>query len=391
MITRLTKKYLREFCTLTLILAAVFSFWMAGQVKAGSFSSGKDTVSDSRPSVVSNHTILFTTASAWASGNTFTATYSSAVTAPTWAIGDFDVSFDGTSGTDTEVVLSGTVATAVTWRASGSGTILTFIMGDTAVWIPGASKKVQIEIGKNATSGGSGSNQFTNPPKGSVAVGTARINSVDLSYGTTATDTGKALFATLEGVTISATVAQSLSASINTVPSAACDSSFTADSAATMTNTSVSFGTITPDTFYHGCHDIVVVTNALNGYSATAQANTTLYGSLSMANTIPNFSGFGANPTLARGWGASNTYGFGFSCDDMNGAGRCLADFTASGTNSYRPFLDTAVAAQANTTFISSSTATNSTSRVDYRIIVTTTQVADTYSNIITYIITPTF
>ena len=120
-----------------------------------------------------------------------------------------------------------------------------------------------IKIGSNATSQNQGAHWITNPSTG----GTYTV-SVGGSFG----GSGNVLISINSGVTVAATVAESSALTASSVNAA----NGTADDGATVntvtsTATSVPFGTISPNTFYQGCQDLIVPTNAGNGYSLTVQ------------------------------------------------------------------------------------------------------------------------
>src|SRR5207237_5485663 len=79
------------------------------------------------------------------------------------------------------------------------------------------------------------------------------------------------------GVTVQATVAESLALTVSSVKAVNCS----ADDGATVTaidttSTTIPFGNVSLNTFYIGCQDLIVSTNAGNGYSLTVQESSVM-------------------------------------------------------------------------------------------------------------------
>ncbi len=383
MAKKIAKKYRKEVFTLSLILVAVFCFWAIGEVKAGSFTGEKDVMSDSRPSQVSNHTITFVTETAWSNTTTFKITLAGLFVPGSVDFTDMDFSWDG-SGTATELVLSGTANTANTWKATIAGnTEISFVTGNNADYLPGALKTCIVEIGTNAT-GGAGNAQYTNPAKSVPGSGSADVYQVNLNYAGTATDTGRTYVAIIEGVTVTATVAESLSAGISAVTTALCDTDFGDQSDATVTNTSIAFGSVTQELFYHGCHDITIGTNG-SGYTITSQESDQMTaGSNTILDTLCDAGT--CSESTAGTWTSAAIHGFGHGCLGAS----CNAAYT--NTWFYRQFASIGEASpETAQALMSSASPAISTARVEYKLSVDTLQLPGDYSNTVVYIFTPTF
>jgi len=377
----IAKKYGKEIFTLSLILVVSLAYWGIGKVQGASMTAEKDVLSDSRPSTLSNHTIYFTTASAWNTNSTFTITLNGGFTTPPTAPGDFDFSF-GTNGTESDVGLSSATNTTNTWKVAVSNTLITFITGNTAGWVPANGNKCIVEIGKNAA-GGSG--QYTNPAK-AAAPGTADTISIDLSYGP-GTDIGKAIVAVIDGVTVTATVAESLSSSITIKGATECNTNFGTKSAvASSSNTSIGFGTVTPGTFYHACQDLAVATNAVNGYSMTSQENSMMSsGTSSIPDTNCDTT---CTQVTGAAWIVTSNYGFGHGCKDITGTA-CIASY--ANTNIARQFADVTSNTEIPQAIMSYAGPANNTSQVEYRLNASPLQPPADYTNTIVYVVTPNF
>jgi hypothetical protein len=162
------------------------------------------------------------------------------------------------------------------------------------VYVP-TSTQVTIKIGSNATVGQQGGHWITNPSTGGVYT---------ISVGGTFGGSGNMLVSINAGVTVQATVAESLSLSVASISALGC----TADDGASInsvstTGVAVPFGTLNANTFYQGCHDIQVSTNAGNGYSVTVQESSmrTADGRFSIPDTTCDAAPVASRPQLGRG------------------------------------------------------------------------------------------
>lgn len=397
-VLKITKKYHREVFTVALVLVVLLGFWTIQQAQGAAFTGERVLLQSSIPATASWQEHRFVIPAAWAVSTTFFIDLGGLFTTPPDGVEDFDIEFGVgalESANQSEVSLlfgTGAPPDIDDWQVViTNNTRITFRTASDGASIPSANHTVYIEIGTQADFGGAGDTSYTNPAKIS-AEAIADTYTITYDYNA-AVDTGAAMVAVIEGVTVSATVSESLSVTVGTVSSGDCDTSFTSENDASANATAISFGPISTDTFYHGCLDWVVSTNAANGFSATAESNSALQ-IVSTTTTIEFFTvtAATANPTTAYVWGATNTYGFGYTCDDENGGTVCNTDFTSGANNSYRPFADKSLGTPEDPAeFLSSSTATASTSRIDYRLKTVATQAAGDYTNILTYIFTPTF
>jgi hypothetical protein len=154
------------------------------------------------------------------------------------------------------------------------------------------------------------------------------------------------------------------------------------------TATSVPFGIISPNTFYQGCQDLIVSTNAGNGYSVTVQESSamrTVDGRFSIPDTTCD--GGTCSESTAAAWANATKNGFGHTCFNQS-MHDCNAAYS-SGTN-FRQFANIAGGETAQAV-MSSSTAATATGRVKYRLSAGSGQVAGTYTTIITYTIYATY
>jgi len=263
------------------LITGVFALYMSTPAQADALTSVSDTLSSSAPDAASNHTILFVTPTGI--GDTADTTITVQLTGFTLGILDFndiDLAVDDDAacdGTFTDRTLAATNGTDQ-WGVATSSDTITFSSPDAGSG-EGivAGRCVQIEIGTNATGGG-GNNQVVNPSK-VAAEGTADTPTIAIAGGFG--DSGDALVAIIEGVTVSVTVDETLAFTIAGVASGSCtgDTGDLADTAnpVTTTATTVPYGTAgEPNEFYVGCQTLTVNTNAGSGYAVTGEVDTSL-------------------------------------------------------------------------------------------------------------------
>jgi hypothetical protein len=266
-----------------------------------------------------------------------------------------------------------------TFRAAGGSTLTLVPPSGTGVYVP-TSTPITIKIGSNATIGQQGAHWITNPSTGGIYT---------ISVGGTFGGSGNMLVSINSGVTVQATVAESLSLSVSSIGALSC----TADDGATITAigtapTSVPFGTISANTFYQGCQDLIVSTNAGNGYSVTVQESSamrTVDGRFSIPDTTCD--GGTCSESAAATWTNATKNGFGHTCFNQS-MHDCNAVYS-SGTN-FRQAADLSAGETAQAV-MSSSTAATATGRVKYRLSAGAAQAAGTYTTLISYIITGTY
>jgi hypothetical protein len=379
----------------SLLLASTAAYLLVAQTQAAALTSVSDTLSSSTAGAVSNHTVVFTLATAIADdSSTITLT--------------FPVGFNMGSVDENDTDISGSVTGEMTTAAdcSGaeevgvdiSGQVITFSIcngdnGDLA-----SSETVTIEVGTNATASGTGANQITNPSK-TAGIGTADISTI--SIGGTMSDNGDALVATIEGVDVTVTVDESLSFAIAAVASGSCDAA-DQDSAVSSNLTggiNVPYGSITANNLVDGCVTLTVGTNASNGYATTIEILPQLLtsGSDTIAEGDCDTGGESCDDTTTGQWATNTNNGFAYCMEDVTGNAAETADGTgwAAGgqcddaTPEFKTF---PVAASKQDVMASAGALTASdVSQTAYRLSVSSTQAAGNYSATVTYIATPTF
>jgi hypothetical protein len=276
-----------------------------------------------------------------------------------------------------EQTIAGAAPNTTQWGAAVSGQVLTFTSPSNASTYIGGGETVTIEIGTNATAGVTGDQQITNP--------TAASYTISIAANGASPDTGALVVAIISGVTVSATIAESLTFAIAAVNDTLCTLGGTA-TAVTTTAATVPFGTMNANSFKKGCQTLTLNTNAGNGYSLTSQETDQLTnaGSQIISDTTCD-TGTCTESTSAAWATATANHGLGHTCSGLD----CAA--TYSSASNFRQFASIADTETAVQMMSSSSPVTNSTSTVVYKLSVSGSQSSGDYSNVVVYIATAQF
>lgn len=398
--------------SLSLLVMGGGFYYLTKDVKAASLTSLRATINNSTPSATSTWTIQFVVPTLINESDTIVLNFDTLGTTDQFTLDgnlqadDFDLAedTDGTPGTCSGTLTDETLGVTFTsnnWTVgvNTSTDTVTFTATSTVGTYIAANACVVIEIGSNATSQATGSRFITNPAK-VAAAGTADIYDLAVSFtGNAAADSGSALVAVIEGVTVSVSVDESLSFSIAGVASGSCTQGGTATAITTTTST-VPFGSsgLTAETFYKGCHDLTVGSNATQGYTISVQENTSLLASSGATIDDTTCDAGDCTEVIASGtttaWETATNNGFGYTCSGS----QCDSDFATATEFSQFPCTGTAAqcdggsGGEAAQTPISHATSTSDqTNRIVYKLSFDTVQEAGDYSNTITYIATPTF
>jgi hypothetical protein len=225
--------------------------------EAASVTSLSDTLSDSAPSVGSDHTITFITPTGVANGETIIISLADGPFAlGSVAFDDVDV-MDDTTDLDVAASCSGTEQ--VGFATSTNTITLTFCPGDGGS-IPAAGTTT-IQIGNNATFGTAGNAQLTNP-----AVGSYEIN---LTVG--ASDVGSTRVAIIAPVVVTAAVDTSFTFTVAGLPGGTDVNSVV--TTGTSTATTIAFGALTANNASSAAQRLSVSTNASYGFAVTVQTD----------------------------------------------------------------------------------------------------------------------
>ena len=206
-------------------------------------------------------------------------------------------------------------------------------------------------------------------------------------------DNGLSAFAVFQGVTVTATVVEDLSVTIN----ASSCSSYLQDSAQSIASatTSIGYGNIVAEDFYDSCQGIDIGTNAANGYIArihkTQQLTSGGLDVISDGNCDSS-----CTISASEDWGTDTNNGFGYCMQDktLNGAGVADSEWDTvycgpSGTQQFKLISNSTSTAES---IMQSNSATSTNSAwIAYRLSVDSAQAAGTYSTEIIYTVTPKF
>jgi hypothetical protein len=154
------------------------------------------------------------------------------------------------------------------------------------------------------------------------------------------------------------------------------------------TASSVPFGTVSANSFYQGCQDLIISTNAGGGYSLTGQESSALLTSNGTSIPDTRCDAGTCTESAAAAWATASNNGFGHTCANQGGVHDCAAAYSA-GVN-FKQFANIA-GGEAAQAIMTSSTPAAATGRVKYRLSRSAGQSAGTYTNIVDYILTGTF
>ena len=345
--------------------------------EAANVTTLSNTLSDSAPSVVSDHTIYFETPTGVVNGQTITVDFSDGP----FVVGSVDATdIDVQDGsTDLSVAADCTGTDQIGAAFSGTTLTITFCAGDGASLAAGAS--TTIEIGLNATGGDA---QLTNPVAGSYQI--------PVTAGSA--DSGETRVAIVESVTVTATVDTIFTFTVSPVAGGVLVN--TADTTGGPTTaTAIPFGELAADTASTAAQDLEVSTNAANGFVVTVTADQQL--SSSNGADIDGFVD-GAFTSTPTGWaspsatpGAENEAGhWGLSSSDTT-LTPGLSDLYNGGDN-FVSASTTPVEIFRHDGPTDGSVVGEGTATAIYTVEVTALQeAADDYTATLTYVATPVF
>lgn len=335
---------------------------------AATLSSVSDTLANPTANASSSHLIVFTTPSGITAGQTVVITFTGYANLGKVGTTSIDIKTGASTTTAAQIGVNGVNGASI-WGVSTSTNVLTLTAPSSGT-LPTAGHVVMIYIGTNAISQASGTQMLTNPTAGSY---TPTIVAGADSGSFTLTIIANAI------VSITATVAQSLSFSILSSTSTAFSNSIYYG---TLSSSNVKFASSTNilgDTASTTAHRLLISTNAPAGYTITMQGDT-------LRNQ-------GATSTFITPIGGTATGG-------IVGTAQFGINVTASGGTS--PI----VATEYNTTnqygYAASSTAADTvaynnvptavtTFSIQYMANIPATQAAGAYSTAVTYVGTANF
>ncbi len=348
--------------------------------EAANVTSFSDTLSDSAPAVVSDHTIAFTTPTGVTNGQTITVSFANGP----FVVGSVDYTDIDVATTSGEFSLATDCSGSEMASAAFAGTLLTITMCPGDGGLIAANGTTTIQIGLNAAGGNA---QLTNP-----AVGSYEIN---LTAG--ASDTGSTRVAIVSSVNVTASVD-----TLFTFTVAGVAGGQTVNQAhttgGTTTATTIPFGQLQANTASTAAQDLTVTTNARNGFVVTVTADSQLESS--NGSDIDGFRDGSYDSTPVQ-WeapggtlGFENEYGhWGITSDDATLTGSLTNIFNVgAGGDRYVSASTTPVEVFRHDGPIDGTGQGQGTTRVGYRVQTTALQeAADDYQATLTYVATPVF
>jgi hypothetical protein len=362
------------------------------KANAAALTFVSDTLSDTATSSPSNHTIVFTTPTGIAAGETFTIQFD-----PT------DSAFDLSAVDQTDIDVSDAVAgdKTIVAGAPGAGEWGYTIAGDTMTFTAGAGLVVAangtttVEIGTNATFGVAGDAQIVNPD------GTQASISYVIRIGGTMADSADTRVLMVQHVELTAAVETIFEFEVLGV---VAGEAINGDEVTAVDSTSVTlpFGILTPGNDKTLGQELRVKTNATHGYAVTVQADGNL---LSATGADINPFRDDAATAVPEAWGVDpiatldddTTYGHeGITSEDadLNGNEFGVALFAGNFIAAPRVVLshDGPVTWAGDYTTPLTYNPDKATTRVGYKIEITALQEAATdYTQSLHYVATPTF
>lgn len=303
-------------CTFAIIL------WSLGVptirfAEAANVKSFSDTLSDSAPSTVSNHTITFVTPTGLAAGETISLEFETGFTGiASLTAEDLDLSVNGSD----QSLIDG-AASGANWNVTAAGQVIDITSGTSTI---GTNATVTIEIGTNATFATSGDSQITNPAVGSYWI------TVDVGNS----DSGQSMVAIVNTVTVTASVDTIFNFTVNGVNNGLSVNG--ANTTGTSTSTAIPFGQLVADTPATLAQDLSVSTNAANGFVVTVQTDQQL--SSTNGSDIDGFidGAYTSSPTQwaapSQTLGQENTYGhWGITSNDDTVTGALIDAYDVGG------------------------------------------------------------
>lgn len=355
------------------LVASVFVPLTATQARPASF---KDVLGDSRASTASSETLTWTAGASSTVGSSETLTL-------TWPAG-----FGG---------ISSITSSDVTWTDNGNSKTIGANCSSTNLSLT-ASTTYLLFTACSTYSGSAGAAIVVTLNGTNKITNHATPGAYTVNGSSTDDSSQNTMIYVTSGVTLSATITETLSFQVNAVTTGNCPTTGGTKPAAS-TSTTVPYGTINSDTFYDICQQLQAGTNGSGGYTATVQTVGTF---ASGGNTIAKGTCDGScNDSTAAAWATAASHsGYGYCMKDTTGTAAQTADSTGWATANQcgggsQAFKTIANAGSGNTAQAvmkqNTTTATDNLSYIGYRLTVGAGQAAGTYTATIVYICTPTF
>lgn len=304
------------------VVGIAIIFWSLGLpslrfVEAAAVTSFSDTLSDSAPSALSNHTIVFTTPTGLTAGQSIVITFDGLFDLGT-STGAEDIDIAST----TDYSVQNGSASGETWGIATTTSSITLTSGSAVL---DANATVTIQIGTNATFGSTGNSRIENP---------GSVGSYDINV-TAGADTGETKVAIVQNVQVTASVDTNFEFTVSGMPAGfSINGTTTTGSSSAI---SIPFGALESGVASTAAQRLEVLTNASNGFVVTVTADSQLISATGA--DIDGFANGNYNAT-AIDWipptgtlGTESTYGhWGITTND-NSVGETLTDdFDVGGT-----------------------------------------------------------
>lgn len=399
---KIIKKHGKTALVLALILVLVAIYGLIPLARAASLTKERDTLSDSRPSTIAMHTVIFrATTAVPLSGHVIVDLPDGFIT-PAGDNTDVAIYFDAADPPTTECAMAA--------ACDGTHCCVTFTPAtdtiDITLWSGSgitAGHYVKVVIGDGVAA--SGWEDITNP-----TVGTYDVDITTQNASAEGIDAGKAKVAVIAAVQVTATVAEYLGFTIANVAAASCvDISGATDRSdqAGHDDDLVPFGTITPETFYFSCQSLAITTNAPTGYTCTVQETDQLKTAGATEFPDGDCNAGTCTATSVGLWTTATEGGFGYCMDDVTGnaalttdasddAGTGATDWLVANqcddaTPNFKIFPEKAVTSPDTEAVMKSYTPVADVSYIAYKINALITQAVGDYSNYSIFVATPTY
>ncbi len=337
-----------------------------GIVRAASLTNVSDTLSTSAPSSAAVHTISFKTPTGIAAGQTITITFDNNFGSVATIVAA-DVTW---SGKTLAATCSGT-----TWGLASAGQVVTLTSCTDTV---AANATITLTIGN--------SHKITNP---------AATGSYKITIAGTMVDSGTAMVAIVNQVTMTASVDTSFTFTVSGVASGQANANGDANNGGntnvTTTSTTIPWGTLVAGTAKTARQDLTVATNATNGFAVTLQQNQDMTSSTGSSIHAFKDGAYTAAPTAwtapANTLGNPSTYGhYGITSEDSD------LNSDEFGTALYAGNINTPRTIFSNSGPADGTSANIGATKIGFKIQISALQQAgNDYTNTLTYIATPTF
>lgn len=338
-----------------------------------------DTLSESRPSVASNHEIVLNLSG----GTTFIAGETVIVTFPAGfdltALTMTDVDFQ--NGATDETLQAGACGATDTVRYTLAGQAVTF-EACSSYTAEAAGTAITMQFGSNAAGGTT-----------RIVNSTANVYTLTVT-GTHGDDSQDTILVITAAVTVSATIDEVLTMTVAAVASGSC--TVTGGTSITSTATTIPYAVIATEAFYNICQSLTVATNAGTGYTVTVY---TVAGLDSGVNAfgVGTCDG-GCTLTTPNTWATATNNGYALCMDDTTGnaaatanAGWDTAAEECGGAGQKFELIADLSGAQTPSTIMQSATGVTDVSLAGWRISADAVQAPGAYTGTADYITTGTF